>query len=295
MARAPKPTPRQNRADARADRRSKKRSQDHQPLLRLLKDNEARTQPRTVPAKGRTEDVEPLTDNQKLYDAAMKGCGIVFGIGPAGTGKTWFAVQRAVEAFKRGDIERIICTRPAVEAGGSMGFLPGDLDEKFAPYFQPVRDALEEGFGSSYTEYLIKEGKIVIKPLEFIRGSTIDGYVIADEMQNATRAQMKMFLTRIGNKPGTVFVINGDDDQCDLAKPADSGLRDAVNRLKHLKAVGVVEFGVADIVRSGLCQDVVIAYGNKQKPTNVPDVSRYTDDIETDSEDTGLLRMLKAG
>jgi phosphate starvation-inducible PhoH-like protein len=220
--------------------------------------------------------ISPLNDAQRRYDAAIRSSGIIFGIGPAGTGKTYFAAMRAAEAFKDNVIERIVVTRPAVEAGESLGFLPGELDEKYEPYFRPVRDALEESFGSSHLDYLIKTGAIEARPLALLRGSTLkNAWVIADEMQNATTNQLKMFLSRIGEN--AKFIVNGDPRQSDL-KPSESGLMDAVRRLQHVDGVTSVTFTRGDIVRSGLCQAVVEAF----------------EDEEIEDTGVGLKRLLKA-
>lgn len=221
--------------------------------LAATNDNDA-----TPSTKARTAPVQPLNDAQRRYDAAMRSADITFGIGPAGTGKTWLAAMRAGEAFKAGVIDKIIVTRPAVEAGENLGFLPGELEEKYEPYFRPVRDALVQAFGSAHFEYLVRVGKIEARPLALLRGASIDNaWIIADEMQNATRTQFKLLLTRGGE--GTKFIVNGDPKQTDL--PAgQSGLADAVKRLGGVKGITVVKFGKEDIVRSGLTQRVVEAY-----------------------------------
>lgn len=241
-----------SRSAARNERRGK-RARNDEPLLRLVKEEVVK-----APRRGNREIAKALTNAQRSYDAAMRSSDIIFGVGPAGTGKTWFAAKRAAEAFDAGEIERIIVTRPAVTAEEEMGFLPGELEEKYEPYFRPVRDALEEHFGSGALEYLIKAGKIEARPLAFLRGATLkDCWVIADEMQNATRGQFKMFLSRIGEN--AKFIINGDPRQTDLA-PGQSGLLDALDRLRHIPRVTGVVFSRSDIVRSGLCQAVVEAY-----------------------------------
>jgi phosphate starvation-inducible PhoH-like protein len=182
---------------------------------------------------------------------------VVFGVGPAGTGKTYFAAALAADQLNDGSIERIIVTRPAIEAGESLGFLPGDQDEKYAPYFRPVRDAFEERLGSGAVEYMIKAGVIEARPLAYLRGSTLkDAWVIADEMQNTTAAQMKMFLTRIGEN--SKFLINGDVRQKDIA--CTSGLEDAVRRLSGLPGVAMIQFTNADIVRDSMCQAIAGRY-----------------------------------
>ncbi len=181
----------------------------------------------------------------------------MFGVGPAGTGKTWYAAALAADALAAGEIEKIIVTRPAIEAGESLGFLPGDVEEKYAPYFRPVREALEERLGSGQVEYMIKAGVIEARPLAYLRGSTLkDCWVLADEMQNTTPQQMKMFLTRIGER--STFIINGDIRQKDIG--GNSGLEDAAKRLAHLASVTVVQFTAADIVRDPMCQAIAEAY-----------------------------------
>lgn len=266
-------TPQKTKSAARQERRDKRaRLRNDEPLMRLVKEEQVFVR---SPTRGRETLIKPLNGAQRAYDAAIKSAGIVFGIGPAGTGKTYFAAMRAAEALKAGVIDRIVVTRPAVEAGESLGFLPGELDEKYEPYFRPVRDALEESFGSSHLEYLIKIGIIEARPLALLRGSTIKGaWLIADEMQNATKTQFKMLLSRIGDN--AKFIVNGDPRQSDL-EPGKSGLLDAVRRLRSVNGVEIVTFTREDIVRSGLCADVVAAY-----------------DDQGDDEEEGLLRVLRA-
>ena len=217
---------------------------------------------RSIPAQptpARKEPVRPLTNGQKRYDAGFKSSDIIFGLGPAGTGKTWFAVQRACEALKRGEITKIYVTRPAIEVGEGMGFLPGELEEKFAPYLIPVKEAFVEALGAGFYEYCIKAGVIEPVPLAFIRGRTLkDAWVIADEMQNATKTEFKAFLTRIGEN--AKFIINGDVTQTDEKIGSASGLEDAVKRIGNHSQVTVVQFLRSEIVRSGLCMDMVAAY-----------------------------------
>jgi phosphate starvation-inducible PhoH-like protein len=182
---------------------------------------------------------------------------LTFGVGPAGTGKTWLAATRAAQRLAAGEIERIVITRPAIEAGENLGFLPGNLDEKYEPYFRPVRDALEETLGCGTVEYMLKAGTIEVRPLAFLRGTTFKNcWVIADEMQNTTPAQMKMFLTRIGED--CRVIVNGDPLQTDIA--GKSGLSDALDRLKAMKSVEFCWFTREDIVRSGLCQAIAERY-----------------------------------
>lgn len=214
----------------------------------------------TTEAKpARRESLKPLNDAQRAYDAAIRSRDIVFGLGPAGTGKTWYAVMMAAEALSGGEIEKIYITRPNVEVGVGFGFLPGDLDEKYAPYLLPLEDVFVEAFGRSHYEYLVKARRIDARPLAFMRGTTLkNGWVIADEMQNATKAEFKMLLSRIGEN--CKMIINGDPRQCDFPDRSKSGLIDAVDRLKDHPRIGVVRFGREHVVRSGLCQDVIEAY-----------------------------------
>lgn len=204
--------------------------------------------------------IHPLNKKQILYDTAINSSSIVFGLGPAGTGKTWFAAMRAAEALRNKTIGKIVITRPAVEVGESLGFLPGELNEKFEPYIRPIRDAFEDYFGASHLEYLLKRGDIEARPLSLLRGSTIQNtWLLADEMQNATKTQLMMLLSRIGEN--AKFIVNGDPDQLDI--PArTSGLIDAVDRLRPINGVEVVTFVRDDIVRSGLCREVIEAYSS---------------------------------
>lgn len=247
------PKPRKSVArQARNDRRQTRRNHDG---LHQMAANDFDVKPKI---KARTEPVVPLNNAQKRYDGAIKSADVTFGIGPAGTGKTWFAAMRAGEAYDNGLIDKIIVTRPAVEAGENLGFLPGELEEKYDPYFRPVREALVQHFGEGKFEYMVKAGIIEARPLALLRGSSIDrAWIIADEMQNATRTQFKMLLTRGGK--GTKFIVNGDPKQTDL--PAgQSGLADAVQRLANKPGIRAVRFTADDIVRSGLTQIVVQAY-----------------------------------
>jgi len=204
-----------------------------------------------------TSPIEPKTEGQRRYLSAMKSFILTFATGPAGTGKTWLASAYAAQLLDAGEITKIVITRPAVEAGESLGFLPGELDEKFDPYLQPFRDAFNERLGKSFTDYLIKRGVIEAAPLAYMRGRTFkDAFVILDEAQNTTPSQMKMFLTRIGHNARVI--VNGDTTQHDLR--GESGLADAVRRLSFIPSVKHVRLGVDDIVRSGLVQEVVTAY-----------------------------------
>lgn len=205
-------------------------------------------------------DNSPLvgqTENQKRYLKAMSSHNLVFALGPAGVGKTYLSTALAAKALVDKRIERIIITRPAIEAGENLGFLPGEIDEKFDPYLQPFRDVLNRRLGRSFTDYLINSKKIEAVPLAYIRGRTFrNAIVILDEAQNTTPAQMKMFLTRIGEN--CTVIVNGDPKQMDIKGPC--GLIDAVKRLTHIPEVRVIEFTKDDIVRSGLVQKIVEAY-----------------------------------
>ncbi len=187
---------------------------------------------------------------------------IVFAVGPAGTGKTYLAVAYAVSMLKKGEIHRIILTRPAVEAGESLGFLPGDLKEKVDPYLRPLYDALHDLMGVETTEKLIEKGTIEIAPLAYMRGRTLDdAVIILDEAQNTTPAQMKMFLTRLGFQ--SRMIITGDVTQLDLPKSQCSGLIDAVDLLKGIEEIGVLQLSSDDVVRHPLVQKIIDRYGEK--------------------------------
>ena len=205
---------------------------------------------------------------QRQYVQEIKHKDLVFGIGPAGTGKTYLAVVMAVAALKRHEVERLILTRPAVEAGESLGFLPGDLKEKVDPYLRPIYDALNSILGAEHTERLIERGVIEIAPLAYMRGRTLDNaFVILDEAQNTTRAQMKMFLTRLGF--GSKMIINGDRSQIDLPKGhSQSGLVDAEKILKGSPHIGFVKFDSVDVVRHPVVAEIIRAYDNYNSMEN---------------------------
>ncbi|MFJ9290909.1 PhoH family protein [Bacillus halotolerans] len=211
----------------------------------------------TKNAKGKPIRVKTM--GQREYVAAMKRNDLVFGIGPAGTGKTYLAVVKAVHALKNGHIKKIILTRPAVEAGESLGFLPGDLKEKVDPYLRPLYDALHDVLGTDHTERLLERGVIEIAPLAYMRGRTLDdAYVILDEAQNTTPAQMKMFLTRLGF--GSKMIITGDVSQIDLPKGVKSGLAVAREMLKEINGISVIELDQTDVVRHPLVAKIIEAY-----------------------------------
>ncbi|MFJ7746223.1 PhoH family protein [Peribacillus sp. NPDC097295] len=208
-------------------------------------------------AKGKSIKVKTI--GQRYYIQAIKKLDLVFGIGPAGTGKTYLAVVMAINALKNGQVKRIILTRPAVEAGESLGFLPGDLKEKVDPYLRPLYDALHDLLGMEQTQRMIERGTIEIAPLAYMRGRTLeDAFVILDEAQNTTEAQMKMFLTRLGF--GSKMVITGDRTQIDLPKGMKSGLVRVEEILKNVKGLSFVYFEQSDVVRHPLVAKIITAY-----------------------------------
>ena len=203
--------------------------------------------------------IAPKTKGQYSFVKAVEDNAIVFAIGPAGTGKTYLAVIRAVSAMKKGEVKRIVLTRPAVEAGESLGFLPGDLKEKVDPYLTPLYDALHDMLGVEQTEKLIEKGSIEIAPLAYMRGRTLDdSFVILDEAQNTTPAQMKMFLTRLGFN--SKMVITGDNTQIDLKTGIKSGLDDAANILKDIEGIKIIHLTSDDVVRNPLVQKIIERY-----------------------------------
>ena len=208
-------------------------------------------------AKGKSIRVKTM--GQRRYIHAMKKNDIVFGIGPAGTGKTYLAVVMAVRALKQGYVKKIILTRPAVEAGENLGFLPGDLKEKVDPYLRPLYDALHDILGQEYTQRMMERGVIEIAPLAYMRGRTLDdSFVILDEAQNTTGAQIKMFLTRLGFS--SKMVITGDPSQVDLPKGVKSGLSIAANILSGVSGLSFITLEQTDVVRHPLVQRIIEAY-----------------------------------
>lgn len=203
------------------------------------------------------------TLGQKIYVDSVKNHDVVFGIGPAGTGKTFLAVTLAVTALKRGQVKRIILTRPAVEAGESLGFLPGDLKEKVDPYLRPVYDALYQILGKEQTSRLMEREIIEIAPLAYMRGRTLDdAFVILDEAQNTTIMQMKMFLTRLGFN--SKMIVNGDVSQIDLPKNVKSGLMDAVEKLRNIKKIDFIHLSAKDVVRHPVVAEIINAYSDSE-------------------------------
>ena len=212
--------------------------------------------------------VKPKTMGQKQYVDQIRKKMIVFGIGPAGTGKTYLAMAMAIQAFKNGEVSRIILTRPAIEAGEKLGFLPGDLQSKIDPYLRPLYDALYQIMGAESYLHNAEKGLIEVAPLAYMRGRTLDNaYIILDEAQNTTPAQMKMFLTRIGF--GSKVIVTGDQTQKDLPAGAVSGLDTAVRVLKRIDDIGFCYLNSSDVVRHPLVQKIVQAYDDyetKKKP-----------------------------
>ena len=208
--------------------------------------------------------VKPKTLGQKQYVDAIREKMIVFGTGPAGTGKTYLAVAMAVQAFKEGKVNRIILTRPAIEAGEKLGFLPGDLQSKIDPYLRPLYDALYQMLGPESYLHHAEKGLIEVAPLAYMRGRTLDNaFIILDEAQNTTQAQMKMFLTRIGF--GSKVVVTGDMTQRDLPAGTGSGLNHALRVLQKIDDIGVIALTSQDIVRHPLVQKIVNAYEDYEK------------------------------
>lgn len=208
--------------------------------------------------------IRPKTLGQKRYVDAIVENNVTFGIGPAGTGKTYLAVAMAVKAFKAKEVARIILTRPAVEAGESLGFLPGDMQMKVDPYLRPLYDAIFDMVGSNSFHDLLEKNVIEVAPLAYMRGRTLDNaYIILDEAQNTTNEQMKMFLTRLGH--GSKAIVNGDITQIDLKKGQKSGLVEVIDILKDIQGVEFVYLEKSDIVRHRVVQRIIEAYERVEK------------------------------
>lgn len=208
--------------------------------------------------------IKAKTLGQKSYIDKIRNNDVVFGIGPAGTGKTYLAVAMAVRAFKKGEVDRIILTRPAVEAGESLGFLPGDLQDKVDPYLRPLYDGLFDILGFESYQNLVEKGLIEVAPLAYMRGRTLDrSFVILDEAQNTTQEQMKMFLTRLGF--GSKAIITGDKTQVDLPRGKKSGIKAAEHILRNVEGIAFMEFSSIDVVRHPLVQRIIDAYDREEK------------------------------
>lgn len=217
--------------------------------------------------------VQPKTIGQKEYVQLIENNDITFGIGPAGTGKTYLAVAMAVKAFKNDEVSRIVLTRPAVEAGESLGFLPGDMKDKVDPYLRPLYDALFDMFGPDKFNKFLERGTIEVAPLAFMRGRTLDNaFIILDEAQNTTPEQMKMFLTRLGF--GSKAVVTGDITQTDLPKNKQSGLVQAIHILDGVKGIGYKGLTDKDVVRHELVQRIIKAYSKFEKKIEFKEKSK---------------------
>ena len=220
-----------------------------------------------ISAKGRP--IKPKTIGQKEYIASVLKNTVTIGVGPAGTGKTYLAVAAAVQAFRDKQVNRIILTRPAVEAGERLGFLPGDLQSKVDPYLRPLYDALFDMLGAETYQKYLERGNIEVAPLAYMRGRTLDdSFIILDEAQNTSREQMKMFLTRLGF--GSKIVITGDTTQIDLPDGKLSGLKEAMRVLRNVEGIGICELTNADVVRHVMVQRIVEAYEKYETAQNNP-------------------------
>ncbi len=241
--------------------------------IRRVDNPKTTTSPRSGPAWTDELDVyagghrvRAKTDNQQYYLDAIRDLDLVFGIGPAGTGKTYLAVAAAAHMLKHDRVQRLVLVRPAVEAGEKLGFLPGDLEAKVNPYLRPLLDALHDMMDYTTIRRFIDNDVIEIVPLAYMRGRTLNNAVIIlDEAQNTTRGQMKMFLTRMGH--GSKMIVTGDSTQVDLPDPAQSGLVDAARRLRRVKGIGFVALSGEDVVRHQLVQRIVSAYGEEERDT----------------------------
>ncbi|NLN98321.1 MAG: AAA family ATPase [Eubacteriaceae bacterium] len=208
--------------------------------------------------------IKPKTLGQQRYIQAIKNNDVIFGIGPAGTGKTYLAMAMAITAFKNGEVDRLILTRPAVEAGEKLGFLPGDLQDKVDPYLRPLYDALFEIMGSDTFQRNLDKGLIEVAPLAYMRGRTLErAYIILDEAQNTTPEQMKMFLTRFGS--GSKVIVTGDITQIDLPYGKQSGLKQVMGILKNIEGITFTYFDKSDVVRHRLVEQIIDAYDKFDK------------------------------
>ena len=215
-----------------------------------------------ITSKGKP--IKPKTIGQKKYCSSIENNTVTIAVGPAGTGKTYLAVAMAVTAFRAKEVNRIILTRPAVEAGEKLGFLPGDLQSKVDPYLRPLYDALFDMLGAETFQKYLERGNIEVAPLAYMRGRTLEeSFIILDEAQNTTSEQMKMFLTRLG--ANSKMVITGDVTQIDLPSGAKSGLKEAVKILKNIKGISTLTFSEKDVVRHKLVQDIIRAYEKNEE------------------------------
>ena len=230
----------------------------------------------------RKRSITPRSPTQAKYIQAISDYELVFGLGPAGTGKTYLAVAKAVECLIKGEVDRIVLSRPAVEAGENLGFLPGDLREKVDPYLRPLYDALHDMLPSQQVAKRLESGEIEVAPLAFMRGRTLsNAFVILDEAQNATSVQMKMFLTRLGEHAR--MVVTGDLSQVDLPKGTRSGLWEALEIVEDIKGIGIVRFNADDVVRHQLVTDIVNAYDKLEEKRRTAE--RYKKQQNTNGRD----------
>ena len=228
-------------------------------LYLCIKDSELKAMEKEIKIKTPKKSIVPRGNNQRSYIESINQNDINFGIGPAGTGKTYLAVASAVDALLKEKVDRIILMRPAVEAGEKLGFLPGDLSQKVDPYLRPLYDALYEMLGIERTEKYLEKGIVEIAPLAYMRGRTLNNsFIIVDESQNTTKEQMKMILTRMGF--GSYLLINGDLTQVDLPKNIESGLAHAIRVVNDTEDIGVINFDSKDIVRHPLVRKIIDAY-----------------------------------
>jgi phosphate starvation-inducible protein PhoH and related proteins len=238
--------------------------------------------PDTQAVHTRNRVISPRSPNQAIYLKAIDEAALVFGQGPAGTGKTYLAVAKAVERLVNGDVDRIILSRPAVEAGEQLGFLPGDMREKVDPYLRPLYDALYDMLPESQVTKRLESGEIEVAPLAFMRGRTLsNAFVILDEAQNTTAVQMKMFLTRLGEH--SRMVVTGDLSQVDLPRGVRSGLRDALEILGNVDGLRFINFDEFDVVRHPLVSRIVNAYGKMESRRHTG--ARYETDQASDEDD----------
>ncbi|HEX5275893.1 MAG TPA: PhoH family protein [Candidatus Rubrimentiphilum sp.] len=221
--------------------------------------------PETLFRSNRGHEIRPKTAGQRAFVESIERNTLTFGIGPAGTGKTFLAVVMAVRALRARQVARVILSRPAVEAGEKLGFLPGDLKEKVDPYLRPLYDSLAELMDDPLVSRYMERGVIEVAPLAYMRGRTLsDAFVILDEAQNATRDQLKMFLTRLGS--GSKMIVNGDVTQIDLPGGAQSGLLEAPRRFGGVRDIGIIELGESDVVRHPLVVEIIRAYAADREP-----------------------------
>jgi phosphate starvation-inducible PhoH-like protein len=234
---------------------------------RAAEDNQDAAIPATLFTTPRGKEIRPKSEGQRAFVASIESRGLTIGAGPAGTGKTFLAVTMAARALRRREVSRVILTRPAVEAGEKLGFLPGDVKEKVDPYLRPLYDALGELLDDQVVTRYLERGIIEVAPLAYMRGRTLaDAFIILDEAQNATREQLKMFLTRLGS--GSRMVVTGDPTQIDLPPGARSGLLDVHRLFDGVEEIGIVELGSADVVRPALVGKIIEAYARLSQERN---------------------------